>query len=59
MTIRIGTNCITWSNNVIYLLGGDTPPTSYLAKACQKRVAGVQNGNEFPTDLTMLNGDSP
>ena len=48
MTVRIGINPITWTNDDLPALGGDTPLETCLAEARQAGYAGIELGNKFP-----------
>src|SRR5260221_5077917 len=48
MTIRIGINPITWSNDDMPELGGATPLEACLAEARLAGYAGIELGNKFP-----------
>ncbi len=48
MTIRIGINPITWSNDDMPELGGATPLETCLAEARLAGYAGIELGNKFP-----------
>src|SRR3981081_3557565 len=48
MTLRIGINPITWSNDDMPELGGATPLETCLAEARQAGYAGVELGNKVP-----------
>ncbi|MBI3516925.1 MAG: myo-inosose-2 dehydratase [Proteobacteria bacterium] len=54
MTIRIGINPITWSNDDLPELGGDTPLETCLAEARQAGYAGIELGNKFPRRAAAL-----
>jgi inosose dehydratase len=54
MTVRIGINPITWSNDDMPELGGDTPLETCLAEAKQAGYAGLELGNKFPRDAATL-----
>jgi inosose dehydratase len=48
MTIRIGINPITWSNDDLPELGGDTSLDTCLAEARRAGYEGLELGNKFP-----------
>ena len=48
MSIRIGINPLTWSNDDMPELGGETPLETCLKEAHQAGYAGVELGNKFP-----------
>ncbi len=52
--IRIGINPITWSNDDMPELGGDTPLETCLAEAKQAGYDGLEKGNKFPNDPDAL-----
>jgi inosose dehydratase len=54
MTLRIGINPITWSNDDMPELGGETPLETCLAEAKQAGYAGLELGNKFPRDAARL-----
>jgi inosose dehydratase len=54
MTIEIGINPITWSNDDLLHLGGDTPLETCLSEARQAGYAGVELGNKFPRQSKLL-----
>jgi inosose dehydratase len=54
MTIRIGINPITWSNDDMPELGGDTPLAVCLGEAKQAGYDGLEKGNKFPTEPSAL-----
>lgn len=54
MTVRIGINPITWSNDDMPELGGDTPLETCLAEAKQAGYAGLELGNKFPREAARL-----
>jgi inosose dehydratase len=54
MTIEIGINPITWSNDDLLHLGGDTPLETCLAETKQAGYAGIELGNKFPRDPAVL-----
>src|SRR5260221_3327233 len=54
MTLRIGINPITWSNDDMPELGGATPLETCLAEARQAGYAGIELGNKFPRRAETL-----
>src|SRR3981081_2166008 len=54
MTLRIGINPITWSNDDLPELGGATPLETCLAEARQAGFAGIELGNKFPREASRL-----
>src|ERR1700738_4842171 len=54
MTVRIGINPITWSNDDLPELGGETPLETCLAEAKQAGYEGIEVGNKFPRDSGAL-----
>jgi inosose dehydratase len=54
MGIRIGINPITWSNDDLPELGGETPLENCLAEASQAGYVGIELGNKFPRDAATL-----
>ena len=54
MTVRIGINPITWSNDDLPELGGATPLATCLAEARQAGYAGIELGNKFPRRAAAL-----
>ncbi len=54
MAIRIGTNPIAWSNDDMPELGGNTPLETCLSEAAQAGFTGIEKGNKFPTDPSLL-----
>ena len=55
MTIRIGINPITWSNDDMPELGGDTPLETCLTEARRAGYDGVEKGNKFPSTAPEMN----
>lgn len=47
-TVQIGINPITWSNDDMPQLGGDTPLEVCLAETAQAGYAGIEMGGKFP-----------
>src|SRR6266576_3163038 len=54
MTVRIGINPITWTNDDLPALGGDTPLETCLAETRQAGYAGIELGNKFPRRAEAL-----
>jgi inosose dehydratase len=54
MSVRIGINPLTWTNDDMPELGGDTPLETCLAEAKQAGYAGVELGNKFPRKAPEL-----
>lgn len=54
MSIRIGINPITWSNDDLPELGGDTPLETCLAETRLAGYAGTEMGGKFPTRTEVL-----
>ncbi len=54
MSIRIGINPLTWTNDDMPELGGDTPLETCLKEARQAGYAGVELGNKFPRKAPEL-----
>lgn len=54
MTVRIGINPITWSNDDLPWLGGDTPLDICLAETRAAGYAGTELGGKFPRESRAL-----
>lgn len=54
MGLKIGINPLTWTNDDMPELGGETPLETCLAEAKQAGYDGVELGNKFPRDATAL-----
>lgn len=54
MKVRIGINPITWTNDDVPELGGDTPLETCLAETKQAGYAGTELGGKFPRDSAVL-----
>jgi len=54
MAIRIGINPITWTNDDLPSLGGDTPVETCLAEARAAGFAGIEMGGKFPRSAGKL-----
>jgi sugar phosphate isomerase/epimerase len=52
--VRIGINPITWTNDDVPELGGDTPLDTCLAETKQAGYAGTELGGKFPRDPKLL-----
>jgi len=54
VSIRIGINPITWTNDDVPELGGDTPLEVCLAETKEAGYAGTELGGKFPRDTAVL-----
>ena len=54
MALSIGINPITWSNDDLPELGGDTPLETCLAETREAGYAGIELGNKFPRQSAEL-----
>jgi inosose dehydratase len=54
MSVRIGINPITWTNDDVPELGGDTPLETCLLETSQAGYAGTELGGKFPRDSSAL-----
>ena len=54
MSVRIGINPITWTNDDLPSLGGDTPLETCLSEAHQAGYAGIEMGGKFPREANAL-----
>lgn len=54
MSVRIGINPITWTNDDVPELGGDTPLETCLAETRQAGYAGTELGGKFPRQAAVL-----
>jgi len=54
MNVRIGINPITWTNDDVPELGGDTPLEVCLSETRQAGYAGTELGGKFPRDSRVL-----
>ena len=54
MNVRLGINPITWSNDDVPDLGGDTPLETCLAETKQAGYAGTELGGKFPRNSAEL-----
>lgn len=56
MSVRIGINPITWTNDDLPSLGGDTPVETCLSEARAAGFAGIEMGGKFPRSSEELSG---
>ncbi len=54
MNVRIGINPITWTNDDVPDLGGDTPLETCLSETRQAGYAGTELGGKFPREASVL-----
>ena len=54
MTVRIGINPLTWSNDDLPSLGAENSLETCLTEARAAGYAGVELGNKFPRDAAKL-----
>lgn len=54
MTVKIGINPITWTNDDVPELGGDTPLDVCLSETAQAGYRGTELGGKFPRDSRKL-----
>ncbi|MFV2093317.1 MAG: myo-inosose-2 dehydratase [Hyphomicrobiales bacterium] len=54
MSIHLGIAPIAWTNDDLPALGGDTPLEVCLSEARQAGFSGVEKGNKFPSDASVL-----
>ena len=54
MAVRIGINPITWTNDDVPELGGDTPLEVCLGETKQAGYAGTELGGKFPRNSAEL-----
>ena len=54
MSVRIGINPLTWSNDDLPALGADIPLETCLAEAAAAGYAGVELGHKFPRKPALL-----
>jgi inosose dehydratase len=54
VTVRIGINPITWTNDDVPELGGDTPLETCLSETKQAGYAGTELGGKFPRESAVL-----
>ena len=57
MSVRLGINPITWTNDDVPELGGDTPLETCLAETRLAGYAGTELGGKFPRDSGELRAD--
>lgn len=53
-TVRLGINPLTWTNDDMPSLGGDTPLETCLAEGRQVGFSGFELGHKFPRDPAVL-----
>ena len=54
MAVMLGINPITWTNDDVPELGGDTPLEVCLSEARQAGFAGIELGGKFPRSAAAL-----
>lgn len=54
MTVRIGINPITWTNDDVPELGGDTPLETCLSETSEAGYSGTELGGKFPRESAVL-----
>jgi inosose dehydratase len=54
MSVRIGVNPITWTNDDVPELGGDIPLETCLSEIRQARYAGTELGGKYPRQAAVL-----
>ena len=54
MTVKLGINPITWTNDDLPSLGGDTPLEVCLSETRKAGYAGTELGGKFPRDSVVL-----
>jgi inosose dehydratase len=54
MSVKIGINPITWTNDDVPELGGDTPLETCLAEIAEAGYAGSELGGKYPRDPAVL-----
>ncbi|MER8956050.1 myo-inosose-2 dehydratase [Mesorhizobium sp. M0833] len=54
MTVKIGINPITWSNDDVPALGGNTPLETCLSETAQAGYRGTELGGKFPRQAEVL-----
>ncbi|MDQ2695122.1 MAG: myo-inosose-2 dehydratase [Pseudomonadota bacterium] len=52
--VRLGVSPLSWTNDVLEDLGGDTPLEQCLAEAAQAGYQGIELGRKFPRDPAVL-----
>ena len=56
MSIRLGINPLTWTNDDLPSLGGDTPLETCLAEGREAGFDGFELGHKFPRDIAIHPG---
>ena len=54
MTVQLGINPITWTNDDMPELGGDIPLETCLVETCEAGYAGTELGGKFPRAAATL-----
>lgn len=54
MTVQLGINPLTWTNDDLPSLGADTPLETCLSEGKQAGFAGFELGNKFPRQASLL-----
>src|ERR1700716_4311305 len=54
MTVRLGTNPISWSNDDLRELGRETSLATCLTEARSAGFEGIELGHKFPRDTALL-----
>ena len=54
MSVTLGINPITWTNDDMPELGGDTPLDTCLSEARAAGYAGIELGGKFPREAAVL-----
>jgi len=54
MTVQLGINPLTWTNDDLPSLGADTPLEACLSEGKQAGFAGFELGNKFPRQASVL-----
>ncbi|MEM0949731.1 MAG: myo-inosose-2 dehydratase [Pseudomonadota bacterium] len=54
MSVRIGINPITWTNDDVPELGGDTPLETCLSEMAEAGYVGTELGGKYPRDAAVL-----
>ena len=57
MKVRIGINPITWTNDDVPELGGDTPLEICLSETREAGYAGIELGGKFPRVCQQIVSD--
>ena len=55
MPVQLGINPLTWTNDDLPSLGGDTPLEVCLSEGKQAGFAGFELGHKFPREADALN----